>query len=280
MKPNFSIILLSALIIACSSKIGSNITSRQTPLAENEVVLVIDESEVFNNNGIKIGTIKSSDNGFSTNCGYDETIESLKKECRQNGGNIIKITKHKSPDQWSSCDRIEAEIYKVPDYRIYEKEIEWSEDRKLTWNDFKKNTKDIYSPFGAETNCGFGFKSNSVKIFSKTKIFVKNIFNCNLSWVYPKNKNNSKLLDHEQLHFDLCEVYSRQLRKKLTEKKSNYFNLIKDSNEIFNETYALYNDRQKIYDEESKHGTDSIAQKRWKKDIENELTELKAYSTN
>ena len=164
MKKRILIILLSAYLFSCSSKIGSTILSKQNPLPEDEYVLVIDLADPFINDGIKIGTLKSSDNGFSTNCSYDEIIENLKKLCRQNGANILNIIEHKKPGQWSSCDRVEAIIYKVPDYKIHEKQIEWSENRKLTWSDFKgkENFKDFYA--NAETSCKLGFKSNSVKL--------------------------------------------------------------------------------------------------------------------
>jgi hypothetical protein len=280
MKKRILIILLSAYLFSCSSKIGSTIISKQNPLLENEYVLVIDLSDPFINDGIKIGTLKSSDNGFSTNCNYDEIIENLKKLCRQNGANILNIIEHKKPDQWSSCDRVEAIIYKVPDYKIHEKQIEWSENRKLTWSDFKgkENIKDFNA--SAETSCELGLKSNSVKILGKTAISVTNMFECNLSWVLPKSKNNNDLLEHEQLHFDLNEIYARQLRKKIIETKFSYFNLIKESNKIYEEISLLNIKRQELYDSETNHGTESIAQKRWEKDIKTELNELVAYSAN
>jgi hypothetical protein len=280
MKKRILVILLSTILFSCSSKIGSTIISKQKQLAENEYVLVIHESEPFFNDGIKIGTLKSSDNGFSKNCSYDEIIENLKKICRQNGGNILNIIEHKKPDQWSSCDRLEAIIYKVPDYKIHEIRIEWSESRKLTWNDFKGkiNSRDLNT--SAETSCELGLKSNSVKIFNKPKIAVTNIFDCNSSWVLPKDKNSSALLDHEQLHFDLNEIYARQLRKKILEGKFSYFNLIKESNKIYEEISLSCIKRQELYDTETKHGTENIAQKRWEKDIKTELKELEAYSAN
>lgn len=280
MKKRILIILLSIFLFSCSSKIGSTIISKQNPIPENEYVLVIDESDPFFNDGVKIGTLKSSDNGFSKNCSYDEIIENFKKICRQNGANILNVIEHKSPDQWSSCDRVEAIIYKVPDYKIHEKQIEWSENRKLTWSDFKGKTNIRDLNTSAETSCELGFKSNSVKIFSKPKISVTNIFDCNSSWVLPKDKNNVALLEHEQLHFDLNEIYARQLRKKIIEEKFSYFNLIKESNKIYEEISLLCIKRQELYDAETKHGTESIAQKRWEKDINTELNELEAYSEN
>ena len=281
MKKIFILILLSVFLCSCSPKIGTTIVAKQKALSENDYVLVIDESDVFINDGVKVGTIKSNDNGFSSNCNYDAIIENFKRICKQNGANILNIVEHKFPDQWSSCDHVEAIIYKVPDYKVHEKQIEWSKDRKLTWNDFKG--KSISTPdtkTGAESNCGFGFQSNTVRIFSNVKMKIENMFYCNSSWVLPENKANNELLEHEQLHFDLSQIYARQLRKKLAERKLNLFNFPKESKKIFYDVFNLYTERQNLYDKETNHGTNSIVQNKWKKNIEIELNELETYSEN
>jgi hypothetical protein len=56
--------------------------------------------------------------------------------------------------------------------------------------------------------------------------------------------------------------------------------LIKESNKIYEEISLLCIKRQELYDAETKHGTESITQKRWQKDIKTELSELEAYSEN
>ena len=273
--------LLNLFAFSCSPKIQTTIITKQNALPENDYVLVIDQSDVFMNDGIKIGTIKSSDKGFSSNCSYDAIIENFKNICRQNGANILNIIEHKLPDQWSSCDRVEAIIYKVPDYKVHEKEIEWSKDRKLTWNDFKgKSSSDPSNNAGAESNCGFGFKTNTVRVFDKVKVNIVNTFDCNASWVLLENKKSFELLEHEQLHFDLSQLYARQLRKKLAETKMNLFNFSKESKKAFDEIFLLYGERQSQYDKETNHGINNIEQNKWKKNIEKELNDLESYAEN
>lgn len=279
MSKTIFLLLFSALLFSCSPKIGTTIISKQNALSENDYVLVIDESDFFINDGINIGTIKSIDKGFSANCTYDEIIENFKKICKQNGANILNVIEHKLPDQWSSCHRVEAIIYRVPDYKVHEKQIEWSKDRKLTWNDFKGkpiNRLDFIA--GAESNCGFGFQSNVVRLIGKVKMKVVNTFDCNLSWVLPENKKSIELLEHEQLHFDLSQIYARQLRKKLDDSKLNLFNFMKESNKIFDDIFILFKERQTLYDSETNHGINNAVQKNWKKNIEKELNELETYS--
>jgi hypothetical protein len=283
MKKSVLLLIILPLLVlnSCSPKIAPTITSKQNPISEDEIVLVIDELSFFENDGIKVGTVKSTDKGFSTNCNYDDLIATIKKLCRENGANILKINNHKLPDQRSSCDRIEATLYKVPNYKIHEKKIEWSKERKLTWYDFKQETSPISAlGYGAETSCELELKSNNTNLFSKAKLKVTNTFFCNHSWVNLKNTQNDILLEHEQLHFDLSEVYARELRKKIIEKNFNIFNLMKESDKLFKECIALNKERQSLYDKETSHGIDTLEQKKWKKNIEMELSKLQDFSTN
>jgi len=278
MKSLFYLAFFTILIYSCSPKIGSTITSKQPPLSDTDFVLVLQQQDDFTNDGIEVGSIKSGDNGLSTNCTYFEVIDKLKQMARQNGANVIKITEHKGPDRLSSCDRFTAKIYKVPDFRKHEKEIEWSPNRKLTWEDFKGSPKSMSNPnIAAQTFCGFGFQTNYVTVLTKTKIFVTTTFTCNLSWVRSDQKNRADLLEHEQGHFDLCEVYARQLRKKLQEEKLTVFNLNTDANIIFKNIYTLYLDRQELYEKETRHGLEKQKQNEWRTMINNELHGLSDY---
>lgn len=279
MKRLFYFTFLTIFIYSCSPKIGSTIISKQTPLSDTDFVLILQQQDDFINDGIEIGSIKSGDNGLSTNCSYFEVIDKLKQLARQNGANVIKITEHKSPDRWSSCERLTAKIYRVPNFRKHEKEIEWTAARKLTWDDFKGSPKSISnSNTAAQTYCGFGFQTNYVTILTKTKIFTKNTFTCNLSWVRPNQKERLDLLEHEQGHFDLCEVYTRQLRKKLEEKKLTVFNINTDANIIFKDVYAMYLDRQELYEKETNYGLDRQKQIEWTTTIDKEINDLGSYS--
>jgi hypothetical protein len=279
MKQLFSLTILTTILFSCSPKIRTTITSKQPLLSYNEPVLVLRQDESFDNNGIEVGTVKAGDNGMSSNCSYNELIEILTQTAKLNGANILKITEHKTPDLWSTCDRITAKIYRVSDFRKYEKEIVWSATRKLTWDDFKGNPKPISNTnVAAVSYCGFGFQSNRVTMFKKLKIYSKTIFDCKLSWVRPDQIERKDLLEHEQTHFDLCEVYSRILRKKIEEKNLTVFNLNNEADAIFKEIYALYLDRQELYEKETNYGLDRQKQIEWTIKVEKELTELNAYS--
>ncbi len=263
---------------SCAPKLKSTITNPQENLASNDFVLVLDIQDPFENDGIKVGTIKASDNGFSSNCSYYEVLELLKGMARENGANVMKITEHKSPGLKSTCDRITADIFRVPDFRKHEQEIQWSSDRKLSWVDFKGTPMIVSnSNVGAESFCGFGFQSNYVTAFTKTKIFVNATFDCHLSWVREDQKHNDKLLKHEQFHFNLSEVYARKLRKRFSEAHLNAGNINTEANTIFKQVYVKYLTRQELYDAETNYGLDKGKQKEWQFNIRQELLSLRAF---
>jgi len=83
------------------------------PLDYKEEVRVFGFGKEIPSNAEKLGTIKVGDSGFSVNCNYATVLDKAKIESRKVGGNVLKITKHKRPDSWSSCHRIKVDVYKV-----------------------------------------------------------------------------------------------------------------------------------------------------------------------
>jgi len=265
---NKSLITLILIItVSCSPKIRSTIISEQKPLKNDSYVLVLEKLDSRQIDGIYIGKIKSQDSGFSLNCSYKEVIEILKNLARSKGGNLIKITKQKSPDLWSTCERVFADLYKVDDIGKYEKQIEWNINRPLKWSDFKGQHKEIssFNKFTAETNSGFQYQTNYVNAFKRPKFFVTSFFNCNLSWVNPGFTKNKELLIHEQGHFDLSEIYARKLEKKLNNANLKMNNIVADSKHIYEEVYLEFSQEQIKYDNETTHGSILEKQEKWNK---------------
>lgn len=143
----------------------------------------------------------------------------------------------------------------------------WYENNKLSWNDFQaKPIKN--APNAALTNCNITF--NLKQVNDSVRIEITNFFDKSKSWV-KKNAKTDYLLNHEQKHFDLFEVYARILRMKMLEEKYTFSNIQKKLTKIYNETMSESNTMQNKYDKESKHSLDSINQKKWDIYIENEL---------
>jgi len=145
----------------------------------------------------------------------------------------------------------------------------WADHSKLSWDDFKGGINTDEDEVAAATHCGIGFRTTSPATTNdKPGIEVYNLFYANKSWVKPDAKM-PEILAHEQGHFDLCEIYTRKLRARLSK-----FDLPENPQEftmqIKSELVAIYNDvsneyelRQQAYEQETIHGTDIAAQKKW-----------------
>jgi len=153
--------------------------------------------------------------------------------------------------------------------------IDWSPNRPLTWSDFKAPYKKTIGFAVATSTCGFGYdgivKGNNIQI----NVYVR--FYCSESW-YDKDFEIGEVLKHEQLHFDICELYGRKfykqillLRKKgeLTERT-----LTKTLKKLRNE----YDDTQDRYDEETNNSTNRSKQHEWERRIHEALAENAVYA--
>jgi hypothetical protein len=158
-------------------------------------------------------------------------------------------------------------------------EIEWSKDRKLTWNDFQGSVPyDIEDQTAAATYCGIGFEtSNVTSNISDLKIKVYNTFYTGKSWVRPEERN-TEILEHEQGHFDLCELYTRKLRERLTTARLDSRNLRNSLANIYEEVQREYRERQEKYEDETGHGVKRDQQIRWQNELDQELTDTEKWS--
>ena len=242
-------------------------------------VIVVDLDDSTTINGTLLGKVQFKEKIITVNCSYDEVLNVLKKEALAKGGNLIHITEHKYPDVWSTCHRVKADVYNVADPVAYQKEIYWSTDKKLDWKDFKGTVSDafVHSDYGAMSYCMLGFNTNRVTVYKKAKFFITSKFSCYESWAKEVVINDDYALKHEQIHFDICEIYARTLYKVLTEAKLTAFNL-QDAQPIFNTIYKEYRAREEQYDVETKHSLNKEEQQRWNLLVAQELDSLSAYS--
>lgn len=155
-------------------------------------------------------------------------------------------------------------------------QITWKTDQPLSWSDFKgkpdQNTPlHAYSMVGIKTDF-VGSSGNQAELtvigyFDKTK-----------SWVKDDHKTGV-LLAHEQLHFDLCEIYRRKLRKTLAGHKGfTYQNFSAEANRIFQENFQALTKEQQRYDRETQHSKLRDKQEAWAKFIDAELLKLQSHS--
>ncbi len=148
----------------------------------------------------------------------------------------------------------------------------WDESRKLQWTDFK-GAIDINSHADAATAVNI-----SARPFRKgKKLFynVEAIFIPSQSWY---KSQSDQLLRHEQLHFDLAELYARRVRKKISEYRQMGVTNVRDINEAISDVLRESNEADIRYDMESLHGSLPDVQERWEKQVQTELQLYTSFS--
>ena len=155
----------------------------------------------------------------------------------------------------------------------------WNESRRLTWDDFRANpdpNSDAVALTASGITFGYSVKTSGARIidFSTT---VEAHFYPNKSW-YLENKGDAHILGHEQLHFDITELYTRKFRKQLErlEVNQNVKAQLKRLHTAINE--ALH-ETQKRYDAQSSHSINIEMQKQWEAFIKEELSKLEKYKS-
>jgi len=151
--------------------------------------------------------------------------------------------------------------------------IDWSADRKLTWNDFKANP-DRNSPNAALTGTSikFDFSYNASKGF---QYHISCQFDKNKSWGRIKT---DYILSHEQGHFDIAEIYARKLWKAFREYEPDVENANKEVNRVYEKIMNELSETQKEYDHETNFSINKEKQMEWLKKIDDDLRNLQPYA--
>lgn len=157
--------------------------------------------------------------------------------------------------------------------------MSWSEIKKLTWTDFRANpdpNSDAVALTASGITFGYSVKTSGKRIvdFSYS---VQAHFYPNKSW-YVKEKGNDHILRHEQLHFDITELYARKFRKALSKLVVNQ-NVKKQMNQLHTAINEAVNETQKTYDAQTNHSINIEAQKYWERFIAEELAKLDEFKS-
>jgi predicted secreted Zn-dependent protease len=150
--------------------------------------------------------------------------------------------------------------------------ISWSAANRLTWNDYKARP-DPNSDAAATTTTYLGIQYD----FNNTKISYKIecSFSRNKSWGLYKT---DYILSHEQGHFDITEIFARQLNKRMSEYSFDKNTYQKDLQKIYNDIQQEKEALQNQYDEETDHSRKKEKQEEWLKKIAALLAEFEAFS--
>ncbi len=152
--------------------------------------------------------------------------------------------------------------------------IEWSAARKLSWSDFRGTPKNA-SRNEALTDSGMSIDLQCDN--SSSTVTIQCYFNRQRSWT--KDKESKYLLAHEQLHFDITELFVRKLRKQIAALGNDCQKLNQHIEEYYNKNYRAFVRYQHAYDSESKHSLNKEMQAYWEKKVARELKELEEFAS-
>lgn len=150
--------------------------------------------------------------------------------------------------------------------------IYWSDDYRLVWTDFEELPQ-RYSEHAAYSVVGYEsrFDMNA----DRYKAVIRTYFDRNESW----SKNwISILLNHEQGHFDLAELYGRKFRKKVKEAMETDNISVEKFKRMSDEAIKLLEEAQHEYDVATNYSIDFRAQKKWNERIQQELKQLEEFA--
>ena len=153
----------------------------------------------------------------------------------------------------------------------------WNNSEKLQWKDFK-NKFNKHTPSGAASNVDFDY-SPSLLNEDSMRILIEAKFNTFESWYSPNDTSNYGLA-HEQLHFDIAEIFARKFRQEVSvfNDSLNYMAVLETLRFKFKILYAQYNSFQAEYDLETNHSINTTKQVNWSKKISADLEALKEFS--
>lgn len=168
-------------------------------------------------------------------------------------------------------------LFLIPSYLLSQR-IEWKEERKLVWSNFKSNKNNQHGKdIVAYTHCGWVYsvvKSSNPK--GAAKVNIETIFNEDKSWK-DDTRITDYVLNHEQKHFDIAEIYARKIRKEIISKIKTSGDYDRYFQTIYNRILKDYRNFQALYDGVTEHGMNKEKQSEYNAIISNELEQLKDY---
>ena len=270
-------IFILLTIVGCSPRVLVNNVKSSASIntaSFNEPFAFVFDKSINVDTSNYLGKIEILEGGLTLKCDLP-TIKSIAKEkAIELGGNLIYVYEHRTPDIKSTCHRIRGFIYRIENPRDYESEIVWSKNRKLEIQDFKGSTEK--RPFLASTYSGFTYYIIPKPLTKKYIVKSETVFDCFLSY-FKHSENDQSTLEHEQIHFDMSELYRRKLIKEFIELRLKPKEIMASHEPIFDKYWKELTLKHDEYDSEVYR--DRTRQIAWNKWIAKELRKYEQFST-
>jgi hypothetical protein len=148
----------------------------------------------------------------------------------------------------------------------------WDENKVLTWRDFLGKPDPLAKGDAASK---VSIRATPLKRGKQLHYDVNTVFHRNDSWCKTPS---AELLKHEQVHFDIAELYARKARKKISSLKREGVRDVKVYNAAISRIFDESNLTDAEYDRETVHGASRKKQTEWEYSIRIELMLLNRFS--
>lgn len=150
--------------------------------------------------------------------------------------------------------------------------IPWQPDRRLAWTDFKgipPGSKQVAAT--TASGISYTYTTTGSKGSYKLDYKVTAFFYPHQSW-YQRELCDSIVLSHEQLHFDIAELFARRMRERLGSQTFGP-HVRSEVRRIFRQLNRELAEFQDRYDRETDFSRDREAQAQWNAAIARSLAE-------
>lgn len=153
----------------------------------------------------------------------------------------------------------------------------WDKGIKLKKQDFKLlliEDTNYYNSFDILLTSPISYYYNWNPKKENSIVDIYCLFNRRNSWITDTTKAK---IEHEQIHFDIAEIYVREIRQKLAIKRNqrntNYNKYVRIINRFVHKAHRMQN----RYDEETNFGKSIDKHHKWRKKIDSLLASKEHY---
>ena len=151
--------------------------------------------------------------------------------------------------------------------------IHWRSNYELSWDDYRAVPEDsIDHDAVSAINISYQLKFNKKEY--QYDVFC--VFDKKDSWV---KQRDSVLLSHEQVHFNIHELFARKIRREFKNYRFNYSTIKTDFQRIFENLVSQSEAMNKRYDVETNFSKNRKAQDFWNENIARSLTDLEQFKS-
>ncbi|MDP9046810.1 MAG: hypothetical protein M3N14_01650 [Bacteroidota bacterium] len=207
---------------------------------------------------------------YNRSLGQSQDIEPTLRKVLENG--IVYLNTWMNSQAGTNIKLAKAVKVTFEDYREKSEgdTLYYSLARPLRWDDFQSKTPS--SRFDAEVFATMGYDEHNdvhngvIYIHLLMKVCLPK----EACWVKAGSRNDYTL-NHEQRHFDIAKIASEKFKVKILKEDLPTGNFDGFINVDYLESYREMTEMQKLYDLETRHGSDHSAQERWNEYIDEEL---------